>query len=77
MSGNLDDFTKHFIKLIRDDKELHDATVRLINALAEKTEIANTERKRNQRQKQRQKQEQYITLKQGIKQGLKHIKETA
>ena len=32
------DFTERVIELIKDDKELHDATVRLLNAMAARAE---------------------------------------
>lgn len=38
-------FQERLIELIKDDKELHDAAVRLFNAIAEQTEISNQIRK--------------------------------
>lgn len=40
------DFKERLIELVKDDKELHDATVRLIHSIAEQTEINNSYRKR-------------------------------
>lgn len=45
MNKETKDFKERLIELVKDDKELHDATVRLINALAEQTEISNQYRK--------------------------------
>lgn len=47
------DFKERLIELIKDDKELHDATVRLINAFAEQTEISNQYRKKKNISKMR------------------------
>jgi hypothetical protein len=46
MTNNLDSVTTRIIELLKEDKELHDAAVRLIHAYAEKQEIANVEKKR-------------------------------
>lgn len=40
------DFFERMAELIKDDKELHDAFARLINAHAESLEIANQIRKK-------------------------------
>ena len=39
-------FITRFLELVKGDKELHDATVKLVNAVAEDMEIKNKLRKR-------------------------------
>lgn len=44
--------TERIVELLKDDKELHDAAVRFLNAYAESTEISNKIRKeRNEERK--------------------------
>lgn len=42
----MEDFLERLIELVKEDQELHDAAVRMLNAIADEKEIPNLERRK-------------------------------